>query len=198
GVAALHAANERRPELVVSNGVPIADTPQRSENLVGHCRAALVLDVIEQSVDVAALDIVDLPVAEDGIDQPFEICLPLGGGPQLAAFADKVTVADSPQRVLAGFARPAAFNKRIVATGDLPENGAGFSAGIFEAEHAVDGVAPGYPTAAILDHVALGTALGDRESERRQGGIPVHGALFSRLGAGLSHKGRRQLLHRHR
>src|SRR5262249_51999539 len=83
--AARHAANERRPELIVSNGVPIADAPQRGEDLVGHCRAALVLDVIEQSVDVAALDIVDLPVAEDGIDQPFEICLPLGGGPQLAA-----------------------------------------------------------------------------------------------------------------
>src|SRR5262249_27961326 len=195
--AARHAANERRPELIVSNGVPIADAPQRGENLGGHCRATLVLDVIEQSVDVAALDIVNLPVAEDWINQPFEICLPLGGSPQLATFADKVTLADSPQRVLAGFARPTTLDNRIVATGDLSENGARFPAGIFEAEHAVGGIAPGYPPAAILDHVALGTALGDRESERRQGGIPVHRALFSGLGAGLSHKGRRQLLYRH-
>jgi len=155
--------------LIVPNGVPIADAPQRGENLIGHSRAALVLDVVEQSVDVAALDIVNLPIAEDRIDQPLEICLPLGGGPQLAALTHQVTLADSPQQVLAGFASPAAFENRIVATGDLSENGARFPAGIFEAEHAVDGVAPGHPPAAILDHVALGTALGDREAERRQG-----------------------------
>src|SRR5262249_53276373 len=78
------------------------------------------------------------------------------------------------------------------------ENGTRFPAGIFEAEHAVDGVAPGDPPAAILDHVTLGAALGDDESERRQGGIPIDRALFSRLGAGLSHEGSPQLLHRRR
>src|SRR5262249_51943231 len=132
------------------------------------------------------------------IDQPLEICLPLAGGSQLTAFADKVPFADSSQRISASDAGLAALQNRVMATGDLSENGARFSAGGLDGQPAVDGVAPGYPPAAILDHVALGAALGDCEAERRQGGIPVDRALFSRLGTGLSHEGRRQLFHRHR
>jgi hypothetical protein len=193
-----HAANKRRSELVVADSVPITDAPQGGENLIGHRRAAPVLDIVEQGVDFAALDVVNLPVAKHRIDQPLKVGLSLGGGTQLAAFAGEVAFAYGAKRVPAGLAGPTARGERIAPLGNLAYKPPRLPAGILEAEHAVDGVAARDAPAAILQYPRLGPSFGDHEAEARQRGIPEDRAFFAGLGAGLAHEGRRQLLYRHR
>src|SRR5262249_23981593 len=59
-----HTFDDRAAELIGTLGVPVKYVAREPEHLVRHDRAALVLDLVEQPRYLAALDRVDVPIAQ--------------------------------------------------------------------------------------------------------------------------------------
>src|SRR5262245_10902447 len=97
--------------------MPIEQLRQERKHGLGHVCAILLLDVIEQTNDVAALDLADLTTAKHRERQPAQDALAFVSRSQLHPFAPEVVLSHSLKSGADGGLSLALVAQRIAALG---------------------------------------------------------------------------------
>src|SRR5262249_31364387 len=93
-IAPPHAPDNWASKLIVSSGVPITYPADDHERVVGHGRTVLILDLVQQSNDIAAFQLCSDLVADLRIDKPVQDRNSLIHRPNLGALAFDVLFGD--------------------------------------------------------------------------------------------------------
>src|SRR5262249_29217397 len=188
-----HAAHDRRAKIIRPAGVPVHDPADVGERAIGHDRAALVLDAIEQPRNVAAANGIDRLLPDPGINEPLERALAVAYRPQFLALACEILLGDRFERILGQRAPGAALLQRVAVFRDLAKQSTRVLASGGKAEHTVDGHAPAAAVRPVLHDEAAMSRGAHNEAEARQLGVPEQRPPRAWLSARLLDQRRRQL-----